>query len=127
MILILSVSLISFIHELCQSLLWKNYVALNYGKTQIIHGNVGLHTRKVLFFGGTSKKLIQMKASWLKPRTIHIDAWREVSLVDQFSITIEDRDTAVNTASEKIILLTLEDIKKMNLKNTIIRYCCRKF
>jgi hypothetical protein len=31
MILILSVSLI-FIHELCQSLLWKNYVALNYGK-----------------------------------------------------------------------------------------------
>jgi hypothetical protein len=46
----------------------------------------------------------------------------EVSLVDQFSITIEDRDTAVNTASEKIFLLTLEDIKKMNLKNTIIRY-----
>jgi hypothetical protein len=45
MILILSVSLISFIHELCQSLLWKNYVALNYGKTtQIIHGNVRLHT-----------------------------------------------------------------------------------
>jgi hypothetical protein len=37
-------------------------------------------------------------------------------------ITIEDRDTAVNTASEKLFLLTLEDIKKMNLKNTIIRY-----
>jgi hypothetical protein len=46
MILILSVSLISYIHELCQSLLWKNYVALNYGKTtQIIHGNVGWWVR----------------------------------------------------------------------------------
>jgi hypothetical protein len=40
-----------------------------------------------------------MKASWPEAKgRIHIDAWREVSLVDQFSITIEDRDTVVNTA-----------------------------
>jgi hypothetical protein len=77
MILILSVSLISFIHELCQSLLWKNYVALNYGKTtQIIHGNVRLHWKVGLrqhdiFLIGTSlKELIpQMKASWRSQRT----------------------------------------------------------
>jgi hypothetical protein len=44
-----------------------------------------------------------MKASWPEAKgRIHIDAWREVSLVDQFSITIEDRDTVVNTASEKL-------------------------
>jgi hypothetical protein len=35
-----------------------------------------------------------MKASPEAKGQIHIDAWREVSLVDQFSITIEDRDTA---------------------------------
>jgi hypothetical protein len=58
-----------------------------------------------------------MKASWPKPKDIHIDAWREVSLVDQFSITIEDRDTAVNTA-RKIFFINLGGIKKMNLKNT---------
>jgi hypothetical protein len=78
-----------------------------------------------IFFGiGTSKRINPTDEGFLarSQRTIHIDAWREVSLVDQFSITIEDRDTAVNTASEKLFLLTLEDIKKMNLKNTIIRY-----
>jgi hypothetical protein len=64
MILILSVSLISFIHELCQSLLWKNYVALNYGKTtQIIHGNVtahrkvGLRSNTTFFLESASKRI----------------------------------------------------------------------
>jgi hypothetical protein len=61
MILILSVSLISFIHELCQSLLWKNYVALNYGKTtQIIHGNCtpeGRLTDNTTFWNRSSLKI----------------------------------------------------------------------
>jgi hypothetical protein len=36
------------------------------------------------------------EGSWPEAKgRIHIDAWREVSLVDQFSITIEDRDTVV--------------------------------
>jgi hypothetical protein len=59
-------------------------------------------------FFGTSKELIpQMKASWPKPKDRFILMRGEVSLVDQFSITIEDRDTVVNTASEKLFLLTL--------------------
>jgi hypothetical protein len=41
-----------------------------------------------------SKELIpQMKALGPAKGQIHIDAWREVSLVDQFSITIEDENT----------------------------------
>jgi hypothetical protein len=48
-----------------------------------------------IFFGiGTSKELIPQMKAWPEAGQIHIDAWREVSLVDQFSITIEDRDTA---------------------------------
>jgi hypothetical protein len=67
------------------------------------------------------KELIpQMKASWPEAKgQIHIDAWREVSLVDQFSTTI--RDIQCKYCFRKLFLLT-EDIKKMNLKNTIIRY-----
>jgi hypothetical protein len=76
--------------------------------TQIIHGNVRLHTGRSAYEqrhfleSVLLKELIpQMKASWPEAKgRIHIDAWREVSLVDQFSITIEDRDTVVNTASE---------------------------
>ena len=69
-----------------------------------------------IFFGiGPSlKELIpQMKASWPEAKgRIHIDAWREISVVDQFSITIEDRDTAINTASEKLFFINLGGYKE---------------
>jgi hypothetical protein len=57
---------------------------------------------------GTSLINPQMKASWPEAKgQIHIDAWREVSLVDQFSITIEERYSG-KYCFRKIILLTLE-------------------
>jgi hypothetical protein len=64
MILILSVS--DFLYSrTVPKFIMENYVALNYGKTtQIIHGNVRLHTggrltNNTTFFGiGPSKRLI---------------------------------------------------------------------
>jgi hypothetical protein len=92
--------------KLCSFELWKT--------TQIIHGNVRLHTGRSAY-GATrfffwnrylSKRINPTDEGLAQARTIHIDAWREVS-VDQFSITIEDRDTAVNTASENYFFIKL--------------------
>ncbi|WP_016991224.1 DUF1543 domain-containing protein [Flavobacterium sp. ACAM 123] len=69
-----------------------------------------------IFFGiGPSlKELIpQMKAFWPEAKgRIHIDAWREVSVVDQFLIKISDRNTAVNTTSESLFFINLGGYKE---------------
>jgi hypothetical protein len=60
---------------------------------------VGLQTTTFFLESVFSKRIIPDEGFLARSqRTNHIDAWREVSLVDQFSITIEDRDTVVNTA-----------------------------
>jgi hypothetical protein len=50
---------------------------------------------------------------------IHIDAWREVAVVDNFSIEIIK--AAVNNATDNLFFINLVAIRKMSLKNTTIK------
>ena len=79
-----------------------------------------------IFFGigKTLKELIpQMKAFWPEAKgKIHIDAWREVTLVDDFSIEIVDKKSTSEPTLENLFFINLEDTRKMNLKNIIIKY-----
>jgi hypothetical protein len=67
-----------------------------------------------IFFGiGSSlKELVpQMKAFWPEARgKIHIDAWREVTAVNHFSITIEPKITL--TTNEKLYFINLGGYKE---------------
>lgn len=67
-----------------------------------------------IFFGiGNSlKELVpQMKAFWPEAKgKIHIDAWREVTAVDGFSITIMPKTTFTN--SEKLFFINLGGYKE---------------
>jgi hypothetical protein len=69
-----------------------------------------------IFFGISSslKELTpQMNAFWPEAKErIHIDAWREVSVVDHFSIKITDRDTEATVTSEKLFFINLGGYKK---------------
>jgi hypothetical protein len=67
-----------------------------------------------IFFGiGNSlKELIPyMKAFWPEAKgKIHIDAWREVTVVDHFSITIEPKNTSAT--NEKLFFINLGGYKE---------------
>ncbi|MFV5695703.1 DUF1543 domain-containing protein [Flavobacterium sp. LB3P122] len=69
-----------------------------------------------IFFGiGNSlKNLIpQMKFFWPEAKgKLHIDAWREVTVVNNYSIEITAKDTAENTASEKLFFINLGGYKE---------------
>jgi hypothetical protein len=68
-----------------------------------------------IFFGISSslKELVpKMNAFWPEAKgQIHIDAWREVSVVDEFAITIIDRNTAKNIVTEKLFFINLGGYK----------------
>ena len=69
-----------------------------------------------IFFGiGNSlKNLIpQMKAFWPEAKgKIHIDAWREISVVDNFSIEIIAKDSALNATSDHLFFINLGGYKE---------------
>lgn len=57
-----------------------------------------------IFFGiGTSLKDLaaEMKAFWPEPERIHIDAWREVTVVDGYKIVVVPKDQRENTSAVK--------------------------
>lgn len=64
-----------------------------------------------IFFGiGNSLKnlILQIKTFWPEAKgQLHIDAWREVTVVDNYSIEIIAKETTVNTASEKLFFINL--------------------
>lgn len=67
-----------------------------------------------IFFGiGNSlKELVpHMKASWPEAKgKIHIDAWREVTAVDNFSISIESKNTS--TTKDQLFFINLGGYKE---------------
>jgi hypothetical protein len=69
-----------------------------------------------IFFGiGNSlKNLIpQMKAFWPEAKgKIHIDAWREVCGVENFSIEIIAKDSALNSSSDNLFFINLGGYKE---------------
>jgi hypothetical protein len=69
-----------------------------------------------IFFGiGNSlKELVQsMIDFWPEAKgKIHIDAWREVTTIDDFMITIEPKNASTNTAVEKLFFINLGGYKE---------------
>lgn len=69
-----------------------------------------------IFFGiGKSlKELIpQMKGFWPEAKEkIHIDAWREVTIVDDFSIEIVERNEMENPVSDNLFFINLGGYKE---------------
>ena len=69
-----------------------------------------------IFFGigKTLKELIpQMKAFWPEAKgKIHIDAWREVTLVDDFSIEIVDKKSTSEPTLENLFFINLGGYKE---------------
>ena len=69
-----------------------------------------------IFFGiGNSLKdlIPEMKIFWPEAKgQIHIDAWREVSVVDTYSIEIIAKDATENAASEKLFFINLGGYKE---------------
>lgn len=69
-----------------------------------------------IFFGvGNSlKELIpHMNAFWPEAKgQLHIDAWRKVTAVDNFSIEIIAKDLSVNSISEKLFFINLGGYKE---------------
>ena len=64
-----------------------------------------------------------MKYFWPEAKgRIHVDVWREVTIFDNFSIEIIAKKQWTIILFPMICFsLTLADIKKMKLKNTIIK------
>ncbi|HET9053206.1 MAG TPA: DUF1543 domain-containing protein [Cyclobacteriaceae bacterium] len=65
-----------------------------------------------IFFGiGTSLNDLaaDMKAFWPEPERIHIDAWREVTVVENYRIAIVPKDAPVNPAAinKKLFFINL--------------------
>lgn len=65
-----------------------------------------------IFFGiGTSLKDLaaDMKAFWPEPERIHIDAWREVTAVENYRVKIVPKDDPVNTEAvgKKLFFINL--------------------
>ena len=89
----------------------------------------GRHTEQHdIFFGvGASLKDLvpDMLAFWPDAGTIHIDAWRTVTEVDGYAISLIPRNlqaNPVNTNSTQLFFINLGGIKKMSLKNFITKY-----
>lgn len=68
----------------------------------------------VLFGIGQSLKdlLPQIKAFWPGNHTIHIDAWREVTHVDGYSVSVTDRNTTGHQNPQKLFFLNLGGYKE---------------
>ena len=64
----------------------------------------GRHTEQHDVFFGIANKLgdlvPEIKAFWRETEKIHIDAWREVTTVDGYKITIAPRETGAKTSAE---------------------------
>ncbi len=65
-----------------------------------------------IFFGiGTSLKDLaaDMKAFWPEPERIHIDAWREVTIVENYKVVIVPKDQPENpgAAKKKLFFINL--------------------
>lgn len=69
-----------------------------------------------IFFGiGNSLKdlIPQMKIFWTEAKgQIHIDAWREVTVVDTFSIQVLAKEETENPTSEKLFFINLGGYKE---------------
>jgi len=69
-----------------------------------------------IFFGiGNSLKdmVPQMKIFWPEAKgQIHIDAWREVTVVDDFSIEVVAKNEIINTFPEKLFFINLGGYKE---------------
>jgi hypothetical protein len=69
-----------------------------------------------IFFGiGNSLKdlIPQMKTFWPEAKgQLHIDAWREVAVVDNFSIEIIAKDVAADSTPEKLFFINLGGYKE---------------
>ena len=69
-----------------------------------------------IFFGiGNSLKNLvpQMKKFWPEAKgKIHIDAWQEVCVIENFSIEISSKDEVENTSSEKLFFINLGGYKE---------------
>lgn len=63
--------------------------------------------------GNSLKNLVsQIKPFWPEAKgQLHIDAWRKVTVVDNYAIEIIAKDTAENTASEKLFFINLGGYK----------------
>lgn len=77
----------------------------------------GRHTEQHdIFFGiGHSLKemIPKMKSFWPEAKgKIHIDAWREVSEVDNYSIEIIAKDSTLSTTSDNLFFINLGGYKK---------------
>jgi len=69
-----------------------------------------------IFFGiGRSlRELIpQMEASWNEAGELHIDAWREIKMVDNYAVHITEKaNAAANTAKEQLFFINLGGYKE---------------
>lgn len=112
-----------YIHELCQSLFLKKIVDLKMEKQiklyMIMLGckPLGRLTEQHdIFFGiGNSlKELVpEMKNFWPEAKgQIHIDAWREVTTVDNFSIQVIPKADTNNLTTEKLFFINLGGYKE---------------
>ncbi|MFE3871226.1 DUF1543 domain-containing protein [Flavobacterium sp. ZS1P70] len=73
-----------------------------------------------IFFGiGNSLKNLvsQMKKFWPEAKgKIHIDAWREVSAIENFSIKISAKDSTLNSSSDNLFFINLGGYKENEFK-----------
>ena len=117
------IKFILYVHELCQSLSLKIIVVLIMEKRlklfMIMLGCTpkGRLTEQhdILFaIGNSLHNLIpKMKNFWPEAKgKLHIDAWREVSAVDNYSIEIVAKNEQSNTQSEKLFFINLGGYKK---------------
>jgi hypothetical protein len=77
----------------------------------------GRHTEQHDVFFGVSSSLKEMtskmKDFWPEAKgRIHIDAWREVTSVDNFSIEIIAKEAAVNNATDNLFFINLGGYKE---------------
>ena len=78
---------------------------------------VGRYTEQHDIFFGIGKSLKdlipEMKAFWPESKgRIHIDAWREVTLVDNFSIEIVDKNAVNKLVSDNLFFINLGGYKE---------------
>jgi hypothetical protein len=76
----------------------------------------GRHTEQhdIFFTIGKSLKdaVPHIKNFWPEGGTIHIDAWREVTCIDGFKISIKKRNTKTEKQKEKLFFLNLGGYKR---------------
>jgi hypothetical protein len=58
----------------------------------------------------------QMKNFWRNSGTIHIDSWREVTVVDGYSIAIIPKEKALKATTDKLFFINLDGYKPNDLE-----------